>query len=510
MSAARVDVSEAQGAVESDRRVRIDGVRRVLTFMLAGGGLAYVVLFVVVAFQRMRYPFDLEWIEGGMVDEVRWVLDGHKIYVRPTIEFVPFIYNPLYFWVSALVSKIVGVGYLPLRLVSIVSTLGTFGLIHSFVARETKSRAIGIAAAGLYAATFKHTAQFMDLARVDALFVFLVLASIYVLRARSSRSSRILAAVLVVLAFLTKQSGMFVAAPLIAWALWFERKRAIPFALIVTVGIAGSILLLDRIHDGWYWYYAFQLPSQHEWVKSVWADFWVYDLMGPLAIALVGSAFALLAPSDLDRRTRFLYLASLLGLVVASYTARLHFGGWPNVLMPLIAWTCVLFGIALGHAFDLVARVDGIANRRRLFAFLALAGGAQLAVLGYDARRVVPKARDADAGHALIAKIAATKGEVFMPTSSHYPVLAGKKSYLHQMPVDDVLKANDFVAYELGDEIRRALRSKRFSLVITSNDFFDREVLQNYVQRDESFHDPMVAWPVAGVHLRPGGMFTPR
>ncbi|MBL8716184.1 MAG: hypothetical protein JNL79_09325, partial [Myxococcales bacterium] len=79
--------------------------RRVDTWksVLAGVGGSFLVLYVFVALRRLVYPFDLEWMEGGMVDQVRWILAGHKLYVKPSIDFVPFIYNPLYFYVSALV-----------------------------------------------------------------------------------------------------------------------------------------------------------------------------------------------------------------------------------------------------------------------------------------------------------------------------------------------------------------------------------------------------------------------
>jgi 4-amino-4-deoxy-L-arabinose transferase-like glycosyltransferase len=46
------------------------------------------------------------------------VLQHQPLYVPPQIAFIPFEYPPLYFWVSALVAKIVGIGFFPLRLVS--------------------------------------------------------------------------------------------------------------------------------------------------------------------------------------------------------------------------------------------------------------------------------------------------------------------------------------------------------------------------------------------------------
>jgi 4-amino-4-deoxy-L-arabinose transferase-like glycosyltransferase len=61
-----------------------------------------------------------------MVDHVLRVLSGQKLYVQPSLEFVPFIYPPLFVYLSAMVSMVTGVGFEPLRLVSFVSSLAVF------------------------------------------------------------------------------------------------------------------------------------------------------------------------------------------------------------------------------------------------------------------------------------------------------------------------------------------------------------------------------------------------
>ena len=37
--------------------------------------------------------FDLEWLEGASVQQVSRILSGQRLYVRPSIHFVPFIYQ---------------------------------------------------------------------------------------------------------------------------------------------------------------------------------------------------------------------------------------------------------------------------------------------------------------------------------------------------------------------------------------------------------------------------------
>lgn len=484
---------------------------------LAGAGAAFLVLYVLVAARRLVYPFDLEWMEGGMVDQVRWILAGHKLYVKPSLEFVPFIYNPFYFYVSAAVAKVTGVGYLPLRLVSFAASLGTFALLHRLVVHETGDRRLGWLGAGLYAATFPKSVQFMDIARTDSLYVFLALAAVAVLRLVPTARGRIAAAVLLVLSFLTKQSGALVAGAVCLAVMWEHRKASVPFVLVVVLGIGGSVFALDHLHDGWYRFYAFELPATHQIVPWLWGGFWTDDMMGPLTVGIVFAVFAFV------RRFEPLYLATFAGAAAAAWSGRLHDGGWMNVVMPFFAAVALAAPIGLHHALEALAKGTAeqtadeaaprpaVSFRERGELFLCGVFAVQLALLIYDPRRVVPKPADKEAGLALLAKIQAVPGEVFMPTHSFYPVLAGRRGYLHQMAVDDVLRGQTgVVGAVLREEIRRALLGKKFALVITDNDFFADEVRAGYRPLRKAVEQEGVFYPVTGVHYRPGELFVPK
>ncbi len=467
--------------------------------ILAGAGVAFLLIYGILAVRRLAYPFDLEWMEGGMVDHVRWILAGKKLYVKPSIDFVPFIYNPLYFYVCAAVAKVTGVGYLPLRLVSFLASVGTFGLVFALVRHETGDARLGVIGAGLYAATFPRSVQFMDIARTDSLYVFLALAGVAVLRLRPTAAGRVAAAVLLVLSFLTKQSGALVAGTVCLAVLFEHRRAAIPFVAVVSVGIFGSIVALDVIHDGWYRFYAFDLPSSHLLVPWLWGGFWTDDVMAPLALAVAFSVWSLV------QRPSALYIAAFVGAVGAAWSGRLHDGGWLNVLMPMFALLAVLAPIGLHHA------LEATNAERKAGYFLAGVFAVQFALLVYDPRRMLPTAADREAGVALIEKIQAVPGEVFMPTHSFYPVLAGRRSYLHQMAVDDVLRGKSgLIGAVLHQEIKRALRQRRFSLVITDNDFFGEDVRASYRPVQKAFDREGVFLPVTGVRYRPGEIFVPR
>jgi len=146
-------------------------MRRVPEVTISLGAIFFLGLFLRVALQRIDYPFELERMEGSMVDHMLRVYHGKSLYPKPSLEFVSAIYPPIYFWISALVAKIVGVGFFPLRLVSFLASLVNFALVFRIIHRETGIVSSGILAAGLFIGTFGLGGAWFDIARMDSLFL---------------------------------------------------------------------------------------------------------------------------------------------------------------------------------------------------------------------------------------------------------------------------------------------------------------------------------------------------
>ena len=492
-----------QGAVRARRLPRLDVVavgRGVLVFLAS----IYLVAFVVVAVRRCAYPYELEWMEGAMVTHVERVLNGQRLYVAPTIDFVPFIYGPIYFWVSAAFAKVMGLGFAPLRLVSLLSSLGSFALLHRLVVFETKDRVAGFVAAGAFAASFTRGAQFLDLGRVDALALFLSLAALYVYRRyRENLPLRLVAALLVGLAFLTKQSSIFVALALVGFEVVVARRRAVVFAFAVLVCTIGFGWGIDLANDGWFRYYVWELPRAHAMVKASIGGFWSDDLFPAYAVAGVAAAWWLIAGKRENRGVLFHVLAGG-ALVAGAWSGRLHDGGWPNVLIPAFAALSLFFGLGLSTALADAARDPATAKRRSLFVVCAAA--AQLLVLAYDARKVVPKPEDAQAGASLVAKLRAVDGDVFVPMHAWYAHLAGKRVFAHRMAMDDVMRGDPHgEGPALVIALRRAFETRRFAAVALDDDYFEDVIKAHYRLVEPPLFapgDPRF-FPVTGIHVRP-------
>ena len=125
--------------MRSQREDRRAGAPLFLRWVVSALAVGLFAVYLAIVPARIAYPFELEWMEGACVDHVRRVLAGQPLYVAPSLDFVPFVYPPLYFWLSAALARVTGIGFLPLRLVSSVSSLGCFALIFLMVRRQTRS-----------------------------------------------------------------------------------------------------------------------------------------------------------------------------------------------------------------------------------------------------------------------------------------------------------------------------------------------------------------------------------
>lgn len=492
----------------------LDRATKFLRVALLAGGILFVVLYIGVALLRIRYPFELEWLEGGMVDHVLRILSGQQLYANPTMEFTPFLYTPLYYYISAAVAQIVGIGFFPLRLVSFAASLGCFVVIYGFVRRETGNLYSAILAMGMFAATYRIGGAWMDIARGDTLFVFLALLAIYLVRFYDSWSSYVLAGILISLSFLTKQAALTIAVPMALYCLITNWRRSSFFIGTATLIIAGSTLLLDRIHDGWYSFYVFDLPVEHYSLKARYVFFWVDDLLAPLpAVCVVSVVYLLSLFSQAGKKRALFYVLMTAGMIGTAWSGRLHSGGYLNALMPGFAFLAILFGLGFHGLADYFHGKGSASNGGVTVAltFFYLVCAAQFGGLLYNPKEQIPTRRDLDAGWSFIQMLKGIDGEVYMPGHGFLPGYAGKKSYAHAAAVADVLRSKETSEKaELLAEITNSIRQQYFSAIILDKDEYVIPIQDYYSMVGRVFSDYWVFWTVTGVESRPEFLFVPK
>ena len=446
-------------------------------------GLAVIGCYTAIALARIGYPGHLEILEGNSLIEMRRILAGQQLYPAPSAGYVPDGYTPLYFAVSAAAASVLGQSFLPLRVVSLAASLACFAILGRLVQRETSSRAAGLAAAGLLAATYFATYTWFDVGRVDSLFLALSVAGLYAARwARGTRGA-IVAGLLLGAAFCTKQTALAEgAAVLVALALGSGRRLAVPAGIAYATVVGGSTLALGLASHGWYVYYVFQQMSQHALSPSGASQFWVSELLPTLGIAL---GAALLGA----RRMPLTLLAGCAALVVESFAARAQSGSNLNDLLPAYMAVAVLAGLAMGGRSPLVLRgaLGRLARARITWIepFARIARGraglqipvvagvliiAQIGVLagGFRLSQAFPSEQDRVAYQRLVAAARSLGGVVAIPADPSVAVAAGLPPTEDQVAAADVLRASDqSPKADLTASLAQAVAAEKFSAIIT-------------------------------------------
>jgi len=479
-------------------------------FGLLLGPLAYLVMVGYVIATRVAYPFELEWMEGGSLQHLFRLQAGLPIYAAPSLEFTAYQYPPFYYYLALLVAKLPGVGwFLPLRLASLAASLGCVTLIVLIIRKHTASLYWGLVGGGLFVATFRAGGAWFDVARVDMVFVFLLLAAHGVLVFFHTRE--IWSGVLLALAFYSKQTALLVAVPLVAGVAWRRGPRAgIRIASSFLLIAGGTFALEEWRSGGWYGYYVFGLPGQHGLVKPFLEELAYRSarLLEPLPVAVVlGLAHAVLRPRQAWKDDTAVTGVFLLGLVGLSIVARLSYGCYDNVSIPAFAALSIVFGLG-GHWFErrfatMVARVGILA-----------ACAAQFVLLNFDVRAQIPTPADRAAGQAMVEKLRSVPGDVLIPSHNYLARAAGKAVFAHEVALMEVqggFSDRVFVPNaDLEASLRREVANGRFGAVIMDSKHpMWQPVYEAYQSEPLVYLHERDFMPVTGLPTRPRTLWTP-
>jgi 4-amino-4-deoxy-L-arabinose transferase-like glycosyltransferase len=506
-------MNRARPARTSPTRAQRPGALPALALALAGG---YLLMFVVVALARLTYPFELEWIEGVVLEHVHRVLAGQPIYVAPSLDFVPLNYTPLYYYVSAAFAAVLGPGFLPLRLVSLLSSLGLLALIAWLVRCETGRWPAGVLAAGIFAATYRRGGAWLDIARADSLYLLLLLAGACALRWDPRRVRGALAAAgLWTLAFLAKQSAPVVLAPLVIWTLVRSPRRGVVLAVALAAGCGLSFAALDAAHHGWFRYYVLDVAGRHaiDWTLAL---SFPLRYLPPVLIALaVGAAAALGRGARVERETREFYACLFAGLIASAWHLTLYRGGYDNVLLP--AYLAAALAGGLGWGWIAAGPPRGAGTSRapagpswRPAATLALV--VQFALLVWDPLAQIPTLADRTEGQHLVETLGNLPGRLFIPSHDYLARRAGRPPTANLMPLMDVVKGgNGPVERGLWQALRDSLHARAWgAVVLDSKDWLLEEVqTAGYQVIARPFNRPDVFWPRTGMRSRPEWVLVP-
>jgi len=410
----------------------------ILAFFVASNFLSLLVIFA----SHLRFPFPLDWVEGGGVDHCIHVLQGKQIYAEPNATYVAFLYGPLFYYLGALLMRLLGEGFLALRIISIASFLGSSVLVYRIISNETRSSLASWIGCGLFAASFGVVGYWYDVGRVDSLAIFFILFCAYTLRYYPCPGGAVLSAILFSASFLTKQSAL-VFLPFIVVPVYLSRRRdGLAFAVSSVVICLGFLLLLSAKSQGWSWFYLFRVPASTPRSYLVLLTYPIKDLLANFPFLFAVVLFYLWGGNhhregkEKEALLKNFWAWFFLGGFLVSYLSRLKFGGWDNVLYSVVVVLSLLLGIVLGQF--LVS--NNTQWMRRLVLILVVL---QFLILIYDPFALIPSEADYRGGEILVERVSEIPGEVLVFYHSHLGYVARGKTSAHAAALKDLRNIYD-------------------------------------------------------------------
>ncbi|MEQ1570219.1 MAG: hypothetical protein ABMA64_31585 [Myxococcota bacterium] len=523
---------------------------------------------------RLTYPFDLEWMEGGMLAHAWRLQRGLPVYVPPNPDFVPYVYPPLYSAVVAALGFVFGLSMTLGRVVSVASALATSAAIGFAARRAGGSWTLALGAGAMFLGTYPQAGAFYDLVRPDSLALAFTAWSIAIALEDHPRAP-VVSGLLLVGAFLTKQNLAGFGAPLLVGLTLRDWRAGLRFALASVVPALLAVGALQLWTGGQYLVWMLDVPASHPmaWARARYDVPREWGTALPVAFAVLSVGFVV----DAVRRQRSLppWLVAAapvwLGMAAAwrgTYEPPppgLYPFGYGTAYFALVAAPLALAGLGVGWVADrvrfgaaerpdwrwvtltglvltaaamaLVMRVheSGYVNvHAPLFVVLALALGVNLAQWQlrwppsaawggvavaaqlvwsagqFDRARMVPDAADEAVGWAFVEEIRRVDGEVFSPFAAWLPVYAGKPPSLHAMGLWDCNMRDGPYFAEL-DSVVEAMGEHKWALALGGHERVLRDVAD--------FYEPVKVVvpledprfrPVTGYLARPWRVMAPR
>jgi hypothetical protein len=382
-----------------------------------------------------------------MLVHAQRIASGQGIYVPPSIDFIPYLYTPLYPALLALLSFIFPLGYTLGRVVSILALAGAGSLLFATAKGETSedsgklpSWLVGIAGAGAVVSAFAFTGSFYDLVRADSLLLLFEMLALWLGLRGTGWKSAAASGVSIALAFFTKQTASIVGVGIGIGLLIANWRRGLSYGVAAATSVLAGVLLLLATSHGWFWTYVFKLHQSHpfNWNAAFKTAPWaILKYTWPALLALILATLALAALRKLRRSDALIWLTAVAGLI----TAMVGFGtkwAYFNAYIPGVFFPCLAAAVLATRLVVTAKASPSIAALLSAIATVALLGFQSQHGQQADTPKTLPSAQDRIAADRLLSEIESLPGPVFIPFHPYYSVLAGKQPFVHRIGLYDI------------------------------------------------------------------------
>jgi len=327
---------------------------RVLAWTLLAAAACACGFFLFHAARAIAFPYPFDYGEGPLLEQGRLLAHGENIY-RAHVDRYPFLianYPPVFPLILAALCAVAGPSYSVARVVTTLAALACALFVAGIVRRVVGGRAtLGPLLAAAMFLAFPYVVFWSSLVRIDLVALAFSLGGIYVVaRAPAEKRTPLVAAALLALACLTRQSHLL-AGPLAAVAaLFVARRRAaveLVGALVAILAVAvGSLMLATR--GGFFFHVVSANVNAFSWglLEYFWKNFLT---VGAPCFAIV-AAYLVVGRKAEWTSGRVLVVAYLVGALVSALTIG-KVGSHVNYLLEAAA----ALAIASGAAFEAVA-----------------------------------------------------------------------------------------------------------------------------------------------------------
>jgi hypothetical protein len=427
--------------------------------------LAYGVFQVIYSsYAIVMYPFQMDLIEGPMMDGVVRIHEGLPIYVEPSLEYTPLMYTPLYYYVTAAVSYITGLTLVAGKFVSLLSTLVLCVVIYLWFRKESYSKSIAVMGVALFLAYFEIVNRWYALARLDMLFVALMMWGLFVYFYCKSHAFAAVSGLLLALAFFTKQQTLIIVLPVLAAGLIIKKPYRWTAATIFVALVVAGCAYYEHISDGWFSFMVFEIPATMTKKLYFTWRFIRVDILGYMTVCTFFTLFWFYEELQKDWRKYLLWAAMVAGAFVAAWWSRIHPGGAENVNIPF--YTILTFTTVFG--------MQKLIEKQSLpLVFIYALFLMQLGkFIMYYPLYAVPDQNQLKAAQNIQNTIAGFEGDVFTPDMQFNQYRLGKKSFSYRWLGFDFVQSSSpkakAILNKIQNEIKEAVERKQFSAIILS------------------------------------------
>ncbi len=413
----------------------------------AGYGGIQLVILVIIALNHVNFPLNLEAMELSVLQHVIRAANGAAIYVKPSPNFIPLAYNPLFYYISIPFTKVFGIGLPALRVVSTIGLFGIIVLVYKIIRSQTESVWWGIMGVGLYSASYRAMDTYLDNAHSDSMLVLFIILGGYLVHLHLERQDgtirlAILGILISSIAFWFKQSAIVFSIATLLVLMWKDKSKARFFGFVVFLLVIPIfyLYLAPRLFGPWFHVYTFQLPRN-------WVDFEMrstilrpayYSIRYFAVLGFAGVASLIFkitnnkwAFKHLDYWHVMLPVAILSGICAA-----LDPGGNNNVFIPMATWIILLGVIGL-------SRVTNELNRERKWGLIVLGLGVSFALLLYNPLSVLIPNRATEDYFSLISYLNKIEGKVAAPWIGQLPSDYEFSPGAHMVPLIDLYRGTE-------------------------------------------------------------------